>query len=89
MKAVVYRPIHRNGSWRPRSLVDMRGPRFPEEYEEILVLEAGSVEKACDQYPTRTGDVVFMGEGDDLDAYVISPYGWEIVRFGREWRSHE
>ena len=87
MKAVIYRPIHLAGSWRPRSLVDMRGPRFPEEYQEIVTMDIQRVEDADDRYSMTTGDVVFMGEGDDLIAYVCAPYGWELVKFGFEWKS--
>ena len=87
MKAVVYRPVDLQGSWRPRSLVDMRGPRFPEEYREILVLEADNAEHACDQFATQTGDVIFLGEADELEAWVTAPLGWEMVKFGSEWRS--
>ncbi len=89
MKAVVYRPnqLERHGSWRPRSLVDMRGPVFPTEYHKALVLDAESISDAFDQYPSRLGDVVFLGEGDALEAYVAAPFGWELVKFGAEWKS--
>ena len=101
MKAVVYRPNHPKGSWRPRSLVDDRGPRFPDEYREILAVEIQAIdlrnqfERMCaedvrelfDRYAPVTGDVVFLGEGDDMAAYVVAPFGWEIVKFGAEWKS--
>jgi hypothetical protein len=89
MKAVVYRLIQldRHGSWRPRSLVDMRGAFFPDDYHQFLELEADSIAHAFDQYASNLGDVVFLGEGEELQAYVAAPYGWEMVKFGREWRS--
>jgi len=89
MKAVVYRPnqLRGHGSWRPRSLVDMRGAVFPDEYHEFLVLDSESITRLDDQYPSKLGDVVFLGEGEDLEAYVAAPFGWEIVKFGPEWRS--
>lgn len=91
MKAVVYRPnqLDRRGSWRPRSLVDMRGAIFPDEYHEILVFDTESITHAFDQYPSELGDVIFLGEGEELEAYVAAPFGWEVVKFGREWRSPE
>ncbi|HEV3084210.1 MAG TPA: hypothetical protein VGY66_30890 [Gemmataceae bacterium] len=101
MKAVVYRPNQLHGSWRPCSLVDKRGPRFPAEYQEILAVEVESVDLASrfesilaenigglfDSYTPETGDVIFLGEGDDLEAYVVAPLGWELVKFGAEWKS--
>ena len=90
MKAVIYRPIQLEGhkSWRPRSLVDMRGPFFPEEYYEFLVLlDVQNIAHASDLYLSMLGDVVFLGEGDELPAYIAAPFGWEMVKFGREWRS--
>lgn len=87
MRAVVYRPIHLHGSWRPRSLVDLRGPRFPEEYQKFQILAADSIDTACDQYPATTGDVIFLGTGKNRIAYVVAPFGWELVKFGQEWRS--
>jgi hypothetical protein len=65
----------------------MRGPVFPEEYQEFLALDAETVDHAIDQYSSRTGDVLFLGEGDELVAYVIGPFNWELVKFGKEWRS--
>ena len=90
MKAVIYRLNQLKGhkSWRPRSLVDMRGAIFPEEYHEFLVLlDAQSIAHAFDQYLSMLGDVVLLGEGDELLAYVAGTFGWELVKFGREWRS--
>ena len=87
MKAVVYRAVRLHGSWRPRSLTDGRGPIFPDEYREIAVLEAEGIEQACDQYQTVTGDVILLGEGDNVTAYVTAPHGWEMVKFGKELRS--
>jgi len=89
MKAIVYRLNRTEGlaSWRPRSLVDMRGPVFPDEYHEILTLEADNIYHALDQYPNTLGDVIFFGEGDEMMSYVAAPYGWEMVKFGKEWRS--
>jgi len=57
MKAVVYRPnqLDRRGSRRPRSLVDMRGAIFPDEYHEILVFDTESITQAFDQYPSEWG----------------------------------
>jgi hypothetical protein len=87
MKAVVYRPNRLHGSWRPRSLADERGPRFPDEYREILILDADSIDSVFDQYTSTLGDVIFLGVGDGLIAYVAAPFGWELVKFGPEWRS--
>jgi hypothetical protein len=101
MQARVFRPNHLQGSWRPCSLVDARGPKFPDEYREILTLEVEDIDFAAqfdrirlenidglfDQYKAETGDVVFLGEGGDLMAYACAPFGWEIVKFGAEWRS--
>jgi hypothetical protein len=91
MKAIVYRlkQLEGHGSWRPRSLVDMRGAIFPDEYDEMLALDAESIDHVFDQYPSMLGDVVFLGEGDELEAYVAAPFGWEMVKFGRQWRSPE
>ena len=91
MKAVIYRlnQLEGHGSWRPRSLVDMGGAIFPDEYHELLVLDAESITHAFDQYPSKLGDVVFLGEGEELEAYVAAPFGWELVKFGREWKSPE
>lgn len=89
MKAIIYRPNKTEGhaSWRPKSLTDMRGPVFPDEYHELLTVDAESVDHAIGKYSSRTGDVLFLGEGDELIAYVIGPLNWEMVKFGREWRS--
>ena len=89
MKAVVYRLKKPDGhaSWRPRSLTDMRGPVFPDEYQVVLSLNANSIGHAIDQYSSQLGDIIFLGEGDDLTAYVGDLFGWELVKFGREWRS--
>jgi hypothetical protein len=89
VKAKVYRPNQLHGSWRPCSLVDRRGPRFPDEYGEILVLEAVDIDDVFDQYASELGDVVFLGEGEDLIAYVAAPFGWELAKFGHEWKSPE
>jgi hypothetical protein len=81
--------------------VDRRGPRFPDEYRDILVLEAENIDLPeqygriqtesiaglFDHYSPQTGDIVFFGEGEELAAYVAGPFGWEIVKFGEEWRS--
>jgi hypothetical protein len=87
MRAVVHRPHQLHGSWRPRFLRDDRGPRFPEEYLEFLVLDADSIDGVFQQYSAELGDVIFLGEGDDLIAYVAAPFGWELVKFGHDWRS--
>jgi hypothetical protein len=101
MRAVVYRPNHLHGSWRPCSLVDGRGPRFPEDYREILALEVErvaigsqferinteSISELIDRYRPETGDVEFLGEGDDMMAYACAPFGWEVVKFGAAWKS--
>ena len=89
MRAVVYRlnQLEGHGSWRPRSLVDLRGAIFPDEYHQLLTMEADDAAHAFDQYASELGDVVFWGEGEELEAYVAAPFGWEIVKFGREWRS--
>src|SRR5262245_50112173 len=92
MKAVIYRPNRResHGSWRPCSLTDLRGPIFPEEYDQLQVLDAENIEHAFDQYDSKLGDVVFFGEGDDkMLAYVAGPFGYEMVKFVKEWRSPE
>jgi hypothetical protein len=82
-------------------LVDGRGPRFPEEYREILALEIEYVDIAnqlerintesisglFDRHRPETGDVVFLGEGDNLMAYVCASFGWEVVKFGAAWKS--
>lgn len=101
MRAVIYRPKNLHGSWRPKSLVDLRGPRFPQEYQDIFDLEVESVDLPrrfdrllaediaglFDRYSPETGDIVFLSEGEDLAAYACAPFGWERVKFGREWRS--
>lgn len=89
MKVTIYRPncLAGHGSWRPRRLVDERGPTFPDEYRELLVLEAESIDHAVGQYSSELGDVLLMGEGDELLAYVVGPFGYELVKFGSEWRS--
>jgi hypothetical protein len=65
----------------------MRGPVFPDEYQEFLTLDAESIDHAIDQYSSRLGDVLFLGEGDELLAYVLGVFNWELVKFGQEWRS--
>jgi hypothetical protein len=40
-----------------------------------------------EQYKPETGDLVFLGAGDDLMAYACAPTGWELVKFGAEWKS--
>lgn len=89
MKAVIYRPKQLEGhkSWRPRSLTDMRGPVFPDEYLELLVLDANSVNHAEEQYSSQLGDIVFLGGAEEEVAYVAAPFGWELVKFGQNWRS--
>lgn len=87
VKATIHRPCHLHGSWRPRSLTDIRGPVFPDEYQEFLSLDAESIDHVLDQYSSKLGDVVFLGEGDELQAYVAAPNGSELVKFGQEWRS--
>lgn len=91
MRAVVYRhdKLEGHGSWRPRSLTDMRGARFPDEYHVFCALDAESIAHAFDQYESELGDVIVLGEGDDKDAFVAAPFGWESVKFGQEWRSPE
>lgn len=90
-KAVVYRlnQLEGHGSWRPRSLNDLRGARFPDDYHKILILAAESIEHAFDQFESQLGDVISLGEGDERAMYVAAPFGWELVKFGREWRSPE
>jgi len=87
MKVTVYRPIAAQGSWRPRSLVDLRGPRFPSEYRVLLTLEADNPEHVSTQYMAQTGDVFLSGDEDSLNAFVIAPFGIERVRFGMAWQS--
>ena len=89
MKAAIYRPMRAHGSWRPRCPVDMRGPRFPEEYRVILALEAKNIEDVEAQQPLTTGDIVLIGDGGGLIAYVAGPCGCELVEFGSECRSPE
>ena len=76
-----------HGSWRPRSLTDMRGARFPDEYHEHLALDAGSIADVFDEYKSKLGDVIVMGDGDERECFVAAPFGWEAVKFGREWKS--
>jgi hypothetical protein len=68
MKAVVYRWNRSEGhkSWRPRSLTDIRGADFPDDYHEVHILEADSVDQALDLYSSRLGDIIFLGEGETL-----------------------
>ena len=101
MRAVVYRPKSLKRSWRPRSVLDTRGAEFPDEYHEILAIEVPSIDPFShserlraedipglfDLYKPETGDIVFLGERDDLAAYVAAPFGWELVKFGAEWKS--
>jgi hypothetical protein len=89
MKAIIYRlkKLEGHASWRPRSLTDMRGPAFPDEYQVVLALDADSIDHTLDQYSSQLGDVIFLGEGDDPTVYVAAPFGRELVKFGREWRS--
>lgn len=91
MKAVVYRWNRSEGhkSWRPRSLTDMRGAVFPDDYQQLLTLDVDSVEHAIDLYSSKLGDIIFLGEGESLMAYVAAPFGYELVKFGHEWRSPE
>ena len=91
MRAVVFRRRRLDGdrSWRPRSLTDMRGARFPDEYNKLLVLDAEDITEVFDGYPSKLGDVIIMGEDDELQAFVAAPFGWESVKFGSEWRSPE
>jgi hypothetical protein len=36
------------------------------------------------------GDVIFLGDNEEERlAYVAAPYGWEMVKFGQEWKSPE
>jgi hypothetical protein len=53
------------------------------------VLDADGIDRVIDQYASELGDVVFLGEGEELEVYVAAPFGWEMVKFGREWRSPE
>jgi hypothetical protein len=89
MNAVVYRRNNPegHGSWRPRSLTDMRGARFPDEYHEHLVLAAESIADVFDQYESKLGDIIVLGDGDEREVFAAAPFGWETVKFGREWRS--
>jgi hypothetical protein len=54
MKAQVYRPnqLGAHGSWQPRSLVDMRGPVFPDQYHALVVVDATEIAHVFDQYPS-------------------------------------
>jgi hypothetical protein len=84
-------------------LVDYRGPIFPDEYRELLVTEVEDMDQVSqieriqaedisglfDKHMVQTGDIVFLGDGEELNAYVAGPMGWEIVKFGAEWRSPE
>jgi hypothetical protein len=65
----------------------MRGAVFPDEYQELIEFQAENVVNALDLYPAKLGDVILLGEGEELDAYVVAPFGYEQVKFGREWRS--
>jgi hypothetical protein len=65
----------------------MRGAVLPDDYSIILVLNAVSIDHALEQYESKLGDVVFLGEGEELMAYVAAPFGYEMVKVGREWRS--
>ncbi len=65
----------------------MRGAIFPDEYHGLLVLEGVSIAHIFEQYTSNLGDVIFLGEGEKLEAYVAAPFGWEVVKFGREWKS--
>jgi hypothetical protein len=67
----------------------MRGPRFPGEYHELLVLDATDIAHVFAQYPSSLGDVIFLGEGDGFVVFVAAPFGWEMVKFGCEWKSPE
>jgi hypothetical protein len=92
MRAVVYRlcQFEGHGSWRPRSLTDMRGARFPDAYHEWLVLDAESIDQVFEKYDSRLGDVIFLGDNEEeWLAYVAAPFGWEMVKFGKEWKSPE
>lgn len=86
VKTIVYRlnQLEGHGSWRPRSLVDMRGAVFPDEYHRVLMLDADSITHVSDRYASELGDIVFLGEGEELEAYVAGPFGWEMVKFGRD-----
>ncbi len=90
MKAVVYRPVELHGSWRPRSLGDMRGPRFPEAYSELVTLDIGEdvLEEASEQYDSALGDVILLFDEDGIaNAFAAGPYNWERIAFGSEWKS--
>lgn len=89
MRALVFRlnELEKHQSWRPRSLTDMRGPRFPDEYHEHRLLDAKNIVSVLDQYDSELGDVILLGKGDDLEAFVVAPFGWENVKFGNEWKS--
>lgn len=91
MQCVIYRLNELEGhrSWRPRSLTDMRGPRFPEEYHEQLVIDAESLDGVLGQYESMLGDVVFLGDDDETTVFAAGPLGWEAVKFGLAWRSPE
>jgi hypothetical protein len=82
VRAVIHRPDKAggHGSWRPCSLTDGRGPKFPEEYREVLTLEAKGVAHALEQYRSELGDVIVLGEGDESEAFVAAPFGWEPVK---------
>jgi hypothetical protein len=78
VKAKVYRAEKQHGSWRPRSLIDRRGPLFPDDYRYALTIEAEP--KSLDgSYESLLGDVVVFTEED---IYVAAPFGWERVKLG-------
>ena len=61
--------------------------RAVEKEGRRCILLSGDVADASKQYESQLGDVVILGEGDDIEAHVAGPFGWEMVKFGAEWRS--
>ena len=52
-----------------------------------MTLEATNITDTDDLYDVKLGDVIVIGEGDDMIAHVAAPFGWEMVKFEAEWRS--
>jgi len=42
------------------------------------VLQAEDIDGVFDQYSSDTGDVIFLGEGEDRIAYAVGPLGWSL-----------
>ena len=50
-------------------------------------MDVDNIENALDKFEGKLGDIVFLGDGDDLIAYVLAPFGYELVKFGAAWSS--